>query len=54
MQRTMKLSGAESFAAAANVFVGQTEAPLMVKPYLKEMTRSEVLCLMTGGMATIA
>ena len=48
------MSGAESFAAAANVFVGQTEAPLMVKPYLKEMTRSEVLCLMTGGMATIA
>ncbi len=54
MQRTMKLSGAESFAAAVNIFVGQTEAPLMVKPYLKEMTRSEMLCLMTGGMATIA
>jgi CNT family concentrative nucleoside transporter len=46
MQRTMKLSGAESFAAAANVFVGQTEAPLMVKPYLKEMTRSEVCSLL--------
>lgn len=54
MQRTMKMSGTESFAVAANIFVGQTEAPLMVKPYLKEMTRSEVLCLMTGGMATIA
>ncbi len=54
MQRTMHLSGAESFAAAANIFIGQTEAPLMVKPYLKDMTRSEILCLMTGGMATIA
>ena len=54
MQHTMKLSGAESFAMAANIFVGQTEAPLMVKPYLKKMTRSEILCLMTGGMATIA
>src|SRR5690606_37716885 len=39
---------------AANVFIGQTEAPLVVKPYLENMTRSEILCLMTGGMATIA
>ena len=54
MRRTMGLSGAESLAAAANVFIGQTEAPLVVKPYLAEMTRSEVLCLMVGGMATIA
>ncbi len=54
MKRTMHLSGAESLAAAANVFVGQTEAPLVVRPYLEKMTRSEVLCLMTGGMATIA
>ncbi len=54
MKKTMKLSGAESLAAAANVFIGQTEAPLVVKPYLEKMTRSEVLCLMTGGMATIA
>jgi len=54
MSKTMKLSGAESLAAAANVFIGQTEAPLVVKPYLEKMTRSEILCLMTGGMATIA
>ena len=54
MRRTLKLSGAESLAAAANVFVGQTEAPLLIKPYIAKMTRSEMLCLMTGGMATIA
>ncbi len=54
MQRTMGLSGAESLAVAANVFIGQTEAPLIVKPYLEKMTRSEIFCLMTGGMATIA
>ncbi len=54
MSKTMRLSGAESLAAAANVFIGQTEAPLVVKPYLDKMTKSEVLCLMTGGMATIA
>ncbi len=54
MKRTLKLSGAESLSAAANVFVGQTEAPLLVKPYIKEMTRSELMCLMTGGMSTIA
>ena len=54
MKRFMKLSGAESLAAAGNVFLGQTEAPLLVKPYLLGMTRSEIMCLMTGGMATIA
>lgn len=54
MQKGMGLSGAESLAAAANVFVGQTEAPLIVRPYLAGMNRSEMLCLMTGGMATIA
>ncbi|MCB1087247.1 MAG: Na+ dependent nucleoside transporter, partial [Verrucomicrobiae bacterium] len=54
MKRVMKLSGAESLAAAANVFVGQTEAPLVVKPYVAKMTRSEIMALMTGGMATIA
>jgi CNT family concentrative nucleoside transporter len=54
MQRTLKISGAESLAAAGNVFLGQTEAPLLVRPYLDGMTRSETLCLMTGGMATIA
>ncbi|MCB1096179.1 MAG: hypothetical protein KDN22_11440 [Verrucomicrobiae bacterium] len=54
MTRLMRLSGAESLAAAANVFVGQTEAPLVVKPYIPKMTRSEIMALMTGGMATIA
>ncbi|WP_405378042.1 NupC/NupG family nucleoside CNT transporter [Nonlabens sp. Asnod3-A02] len=54
MSKTMRLSGAESLAAAANIFIGQTEAPLVVKPYLEKMTKSEMLCLMVGGMATIA
>lgn len=54
MKRTMHLSGPESLAAAANVFIGQTEAPLVIKPYLAGMSRSEILCLMCGGMATIA
>ena len=54
MSRTMRLSGAESLAAAANIFIGQTEAPLVVKPYLDKMTKSELMCLMVGGMATIA
>lgn len=54
MQRTMRLSGAESLACAANVFIGQTEAPLVIKPYLEKMTKSEIMCLMTGGFATIA
>lgn len=54
MSKTMRLSGAESLAAAANIFIGQTEAPLIVKPYLDKMTKSEIMCLMTGGMATIA
>ena len=54
MSKTMRLSGAESLAAAANIFLGQTESPLVVKPYLDKMTKSEILCLMVGGMATIA
>ncbi len=54
MSRAMKLSGAESLAAAANIFIGQTEAPLVVKPYIPKMSRSEIMALMTGGMATIA
>ncbi|MCI4649412.1 nucleoside transporter C-terminal domain-containing protein, partial [Phaeodactylibacter sp.] len=54
MTKTMRLTGAESLAAAANVFIGQTEAPLVIKPYLEDMNKSEILCLMTGGMATIA
>lgn len=54
MKKIMKISGAESLAAAANVFLGQTEAPLLIKPYLPNMTKSEIFCLMCGGMATIA
>jgi len=54
MERLMKTSGSESLAAAANIFMGQTEAPLVIRPYLTKMTRSEIMALMTGGMATIA
>lgn len=54
MSKTMHLSGAESLSAAGNIFVGQTEAPLLIKPYLARMTRSELLAVMIGGMATIA
>jgi CNT family concentrative nucleoside transporter len=52
--RVMRTSGAETLAASANIFVGQTEAPLVIKPYLNKMTRSELLCLMVGGMANVA
>lgn len=54
MVRLMGTSGAESLSNAANVFVGQTEAPLLIRPYIQGMTRSEILTIMTGGMATIA
>ncbi|WP_438483244.1 NupC/NupG family nucleoside CNT transporter [Oleiharenicola lentus] len=54
MSKTMKLSGAESLSASANIFLGQTEAPLLIKPYLPTMTRSELLAVMIGGMANIA
>jgi concentrative nucleoside transporter, CNT family len=54
MARTMRLSGSESLSAAANIFMGQTEAPLLVRPFIKGMTKSELHCLMVGGMATIA
>ena len=54
MQRVMRTSGSESLAAASNIFLGQTEAALVVKPYLQHMTRSEVMALMTSGMSTIA
>ncbi|MBK9387512.1 MAG: NupC/NupG family nucleoside CNT transporter [Planctomycetes bacterium] len=54
MTRTLKTSGAESLSAAANIFVGQTEAPLVVKPFVKTMTRSELNAVMVGGFATIA
>lgn len=54
MQRTMGTSGAETLSAAGNIFVGQTEAPLLVKPYVETMTRSELMAVMTGGFATVA
>ena len=54
MSKTMRTSGAESLAAAANVFMGMTEAPLVVKPFISKMTQSEMMSLMTCGMATIA
>ncbi len=54
MLKVLRISGAESISVAANVFIGQTEAPLVVRPYVKSMTQSELLTLMVGGMATIA
>lgn len=50
----LNISGAESVSTAANIFLGQTEAPLMIRPYLDKMTRSEILCIMIGGMANTA
>jgi concentrative nucleoside transporter, CNT family len=54
MMRTMKTSGAETLSAAGNIFVGQTEAPLMIKPFVGRMTMSELMAVMTGGFATVA
>ncbi|MDB5297417.1 MAG: Na+ dependent nucleoside transporter protein [Phycisphaerales bacterium] len=54
MSKTMKTSGAETLSAAANVFVGQTEAPLMVKPFVAALTKSELMCVMVAGFANIA
>ncbi|MCM2267289.1 MAG: NupC/NupG family nucleoside CNT transporter [Elusimicrobiales bacterium] len=54
MARFMGTSGAESLSASANIFVGQTEAPLVIRPYVATMTNSELMAVMTGGMATIA
>lgn len=54
MERTFKSSGAESLSCAANIFLGQTEAPLLVRPYLAGMTRSEIFCVMVAGMGTVA
>lgn len=54
MKKVMNLSGAESLSAAGNIFLGQTESPLLVRHYLPKMTKSELFCVMTGGMATIA
>lgn len=50
----MRISGAESLSTAANIFLGQTEAPLMIRPYLDKMTRSEIMCIMVGGFANTA
>ena len=54
MQRVMGASGAESLNVAANIFMGQSEAPLTIRPYLDKLTRSELMTVMTGGMATIS
>lgn len=54
MQKSMGTSGAESLSAAGNIFVGQTEAPLLVRPFLNKMTQSELMAVMTGGFATVA
>ena len=54
MMRTMKTSGAETLNAAGNIFLGQTEAPLLIKPYIAGMTMSELMAVMTGGFATVA
>jgi CNT family concentrative nucleoside transporter len=54
MLKILRISGAESLSVAANVFVGQTEAPLVVRPYISRMTESELFTMMVGGMATIA
>ncbi len=54
MQRTMGTSGAETLSAAGNIFVGQTEAPLLIKPFVEKMTKSELMALMTSGFATVA
>ena len=54
MQKTMGTSGSETLSVSANIFVGQTEAPLMVRPFIQNMTRSELMAVMTGGFATVA
>jgi CNT family concentrative nucleoside transporter len=54
LSRAMKISGAESLSVAGNIFLGQTESPLLIKAYLKDMNPSEMLLVMTGGMATLA
>lgn len=54
MQKTMKVSGAEALSTAANIFVGQTEAPLVIRPFVGRMTQSELFCVMAGGMANTA
>ena len=54
MQKTMGTSGSETLSVSANIFVGQTEAPLIVRPFIQHMTKSELMAVMTGGFATVA
>jgi CNT family concentrative nucleoside transporter len=54
LRRALRISGAESLATIGNVFLGMTEAPLLVRPYVERMTRSELFCVMTAGFATVA
>ena len=54
MERTLKTSGAETLSVSANIFVGQTEAPLMIRPFVKGLTQSEIMAIMVGGFATVA
>src|SRR2546427_12933412 len=54
MAKTMNVSGAESLSNSANIFVGQTEAPLVVRPFIEKMTRSELMAIMVGGFANTA
>src|SRR5439155_16984291 len=54
LQKAMKVSGAEALCVAANVFIGQTEAPVLIAPYIPAMTTSELLTMMTGGMAHVS
>jgi concentrative nucleoside transporter, CNT family len=54
MQKTLRTSGAETLSASGNIFLGQTEAPLLIKPFVRAMTRSELLTVMVGGFATVA
>ena len=54
MEKSMKTSGAETLSISANIFVGQTEAPILIRPYINNMTKSELMAVMTGGFATVA
>ncbi len=54
MERTLKTSGAETLSVSANIFVGQTEAPLLIRPFVKGLTQSEIMAIMVGGFATVA
>ena len=54
MEKTMKTSGAETLSISANIFVGQTEAPILIRPYISRMTNSELMTVMVGGFSTVA